>query len=256
MYVNLQRTHHPYDPAPGWVGPFQPAEPDPDRFGFLSWPDSERPQVVNRFDNALLYVDEQVGRIHEWLDHTDQLENTLWIIAPDHGELFGEHGHVTHGTTLYDAELRVPLLVHWPAELEARTEVQPVSLMDVLPTALGLLDVPPHPSFQGHDVLAGDPEQPAILATIQGIQNQDAIVCWPYKLVVDFNDGLSHLYDLSRDPDEQTDLWRADDPLAAALGDTLVQHILGQKDYHEGSLERRQQEFAPRIPACPAGFGE
>ncbi len=251
VYVNLQRTHHPYEPAPGWEGPYRPADPDPDRFGFLSWPEEERDVVVNRYDNALLYVDEQVGRIQEWLEHTDQLDDTLWVIAPDHGELFGEHGHVTHGTTLYDAEVRVPLLIHWPEALESGIDERPVSLLDLQPTILGLLDIPPHPAFQGHDALAPAESRGAVLATIQGIQNQDAIICWPHKLVADFNEGTTHLYDLSRDPGEMEDLWREGDPLAIALEAALVQHILGQKGYHEGPAETRQERYAPRLPECP-----
>ena len=80
-------------------------------------------------------MDEQIGRLRHYLEQTDQLENTLWIITSDHGEMFFEKDLVTHGKTLYQLEAHVPLIFHWPAKIKPETRAEPVSNLDVLPTA-------------------------------------------------------------------------------------------------------------------------
>ena len=60
--------------------------------------------MINRYDNALRFSDEQLGRIHRYLELIGELDNTLWIVTTDHGEAFFDKGLVTHGKTLYEFE--------------------------------------------------------------------------------------------------------------------------------------------------------
>ena len=63
------------------------------------------------------------------------------ILAADHGEEFDEHGGRYHGSTLFDEQVRVPLIIAVPG-LAPRVVQSPVELVDVAPTVLGLLDLP------------------------------------------------------------------------------------------------------------------
>jgi arylsulfatase A-like enzyme len=92
------------------------------------------------------------------------------VVVSDHGEEFLEHGRLTHGRTLYDEVLRVPLIVRVPgrAAVEVRTAV---SLADVAPTLLELCGVAPLHEMDGRslvplidgEVPAGAPPQLAEL---------------------------------------------------------------------------------------------
>lgn len=71
------------------------------------------------------------------------LENdTLVILTADHGEGLGDHGEGIHGVLLYDSTVRVPLIIS-NLELipDARVIATPVSLVDIMPTVLDLLNV-------------------------------------------------------------------------------------------------------------------
>lgn len=254
LYVNLQTTHFPYTIPEHADRPFQPSEPDRSRFTYVGYPDAQRSIVRNRYDNALSYVDEQIGRIRRYLEDTGEFDDTLWVVTADHGEMFGEHGTVTHGRTLYDAEARVPLLLHWSGVIEPGDRYDPVSLLDVLPTVAELLGVPPHPSFQGQSLLRKSvPAKPprAIFMTIQGWSHADGIVCWPWKLIADRTNGRLLLFDLAHDPQEVTNLVDEYPHVAARLGRVLDGQLRAQLAYYGAEPEARRSCYAPRLASCP-----
>lgn len=254
LYVNLQRTHFDYELPPGAPRPWEPSRPTPGTFDFLDFPREEAPIVHNRYDNALRYVDEQVGRLVAHLRESGELDDTLIVVVSDHGEAFHEHGLVTHSRSLYEPETRTPLLFHWPARLAPEVRDAPVSHVDVLPSLLALVGVPPHPAHQGTSLFPpepgeGLPARPVHLVT-HGYRPIDGIVCWPWKLHLP-SDGAPELYDLATDPDEQHDFARAEPRIARQLEMALDDAIAVQLRYHARSDTTRQHRFAPRIARCP-----
>ena len=79
--------------------------------------------IFDAYDDCVADLDEQLGRLFDELDRRDDLGPTWVIIVSDHGESFGEHpGVFCHGTSLYQTELRVPLLIIPPAKTAARRD--------------------------------------------------------------------------------------------------------------------------------------
>ncbi|MEA2062408.1 MAG: sulfatase [Gemmatimonadota bacterium] len=66
------------------------------------------------YDNQVCLLDYEFGRLLEGLRTRGSLDNTLLILTSDHGESFGEHGKFAHGTSLYNHQLHVPLIVRFP----------------------------------------------------------------------------------------------------------------------------------------------
>lgn len=255
LYVNFQATHFPYKLQPGIPAPYQPTNLTPGTFDYLGYPESDRQQVINRYDNALHYVDEQIGRLEKALERAGQLDDTIWIITADHGENFHDHRQVTHGKTLYDTEARIPLLIHWPKGLEPADVNDPVSHLDILPTLLDLLRLPPHPAFQGRSFLSGaEPSQqpPGIYMNIQGLKSGEAVVCWPWKLVVNRSMKTTELFQLERDPDELDDRIEREAEVADALKRTLSAQISAQLAYHKQGNPALTERYAPRLLSCPS----
>jgi arylsulfatase A-like enzyme len=253
--VNFQATHFPYRLPPEATAPYQPTATTRGRFNYLGYPEKDRDAAVNRYDNALHYVDEQIGGLERALDALGLLDDTIWVITADHGESFHDHGQVTHGKTLFDTEARVPLLVHWPAKLTPADVEEPVSNMDVLPTILDLLKVPPHPAFQGKSFAAPSTrsaEPPAVYMNIQGLRSAEAVVCWPWKLIVDRSARTTRLFDLERDPTEKEDRVHRDPVVAERLRATLAAQIGAQMSYHKKGNPALSERYAPRMLACPA----
>lgn len=92
------------------------------------------------YDAELAHVDRQLKRLTDHLASAGLLENTLIVVAGDHGEGLGEHVERTHGYTLYNATQHVPLIFVMPGKNAFTGRVAaPVSLVDLCPTLLEIL---------------------------------------------------------------------------------------------------------------------
>jgi arylsulfatase A-like enzyme len=256
LYVNFQIAHFPYGLPPGAAQPFVPAHLPP-TVNYLRYGEAERPTMINRYDDAIAYVDAQVGKIADYLARSGQLDDTLWVITADHGEMMGEHGIVTHGKSLYEGEARVPLLFHYPRRVAPADVLAPVSLLDVLPTITDLAGLPTHPAFQGQsfaDPAAHAAARRGIFLNTQGFRMTEGIVCFPWKLWIDRTSGQEeHLHQLEDDPDEAHDLHAERPEITRALSSVLAAQMQAQLEYHrEGNQGVRDAQFAPRMLSCPA----
>lgn len=256
VYLNFQRTHFPYEMPAGFTGPYQPSDPRYGTFSFLTWPPEETPIVINRYDNAVEYVDRQIGRIVEHLEASGQAENTLLLVLSDHGEQFGEHGLYTHGNGLQGKLLRVPMVLYWPGHLEPREIRTAVSTLDLLPTMLDLLALPPHPGFQGSSFLdpaAHAARRPAQFATLQGLNSLYGVVCDPWKLVIDWSQGETALRALGDRHEDETAQDVED--FNPAVEEKLLSLVLSQRqaqlDYYTSEDSARSLRYPPRLLTCP-----
>lgn len=121
-----------------WVHLYDPHEP------YLTHPELFGTEFAEQpYDAEIAYVDRQVGRLLEHLRVSGSDSQTLVVVVGDHGEGLGEHLEETHGLTLYDASMRVPLIFRIPAHLPAGKRVSAnISLVDVAPTILELTSNP------------------------------------------------------------------------------------------------------------------
>jgi arylsulfatase A-like enzyme len=90
------------------------------------------------YDDEICYVDRKIGEILTFLKSTALEENTLVIIAADHGEHFGEHHLMEHQVSVYEPLVRVPLIVRYHGRFEAGKEERLVQSHDIYPTVLQL----------------------------------------------------------------------------------------------------------------------
>jgi arylsulfatase A-like enzyme/HEAT repeat protein len=160
---------------------------------------------LDRYDSEILHTDRELARLLRELDARFSREIVVAITA-DHGEEFREHGGVYHGSTLFEEQVRVPLILSaktlTPAVVDA-----PVELVDVAPTLLGAVGLPPAPSMRGKDLRAYDGGTPKeALSAFSAVLTKRMAVRLPYKLVADLRFGLFELYDLERDPGERKNL--------------------------------------------------
>ncbi len=118
-------------------------------------------------------LDENVGRILDWLEQSRNAENTLVCFLSDHGEKGGSHGAFMK-EHIWDEAVLVPMIVRLPVRVAAGQVVQdPFSLVDLFPTTAGLCGVPVPPQVQGVDwsnVLSGlDTTPPRTAAFVQWV---------------------------------------------------------------------------------------
>jgi choline-sulfatase len=82
-------------------------------------------------------VDDKVGQLLRALESAGFAEDTVVILASDHGEMLGERG-LWYKMSFFEDSVRVPLVVHAPGRFVPRRLAQPVSLADLLPTLVEL----------------------------------------------------------------------------------------------------------------------
>lgn len=71
-------------------------------------------EMETLYRGEVRHVDAEVGQFLRFLASEELYENALIIVTSDHGEELGDHGGWWHGTTLYDEQIRVPLIVKYP----------------------------------------------------------------------------------------------------------------------------------------------
>ena len=172
------------------------------------------------YDGEVAYADAQVGRLLDALRALGLEERTLVVFAADHGEDLHEHNrYFFHSPSMYSSSLRIPLILALPGVLPRSGETDhPASLVDVAPTALGLLGLPPPSSFQGVNLLPGGalPPRPARTAVFSETNGRIFSVSTPeWRLVYNpdrlvpeaaggpYPIGRTELFDRRHDPREQ-----------------------------------------------------
>ena len=115
------------------------------------------------YDNSIRRENNLVGRFVAHLAQNGYLENTLIVIASDHGEAFGERGVEGHARRLYRESTEVPLILSFPFRLEEGVVVTTRTRnIDIWPTVLDLLGLPPMEDVDGRS------QVPAILRAARG----------------------------------------------------------------------------------------
>ena len=166
-FLNFYDAHYPYQLPDMSIHRFG-VEPRDSRESELIqnwWPMDKRGLsaqelgfVQDSYDDCVANLDEQLGRLFDELGRRGVLEQTWVIIAADHGESFGEHAGVfCHGTSLYQTEVHVPLMILPPSGKgsplpSARVVRQTVSLRDMAATITDIAGLAAEGSFPGESL--------------------------------------------------------------------------------------------------------
>ncbi|HNT34846.1 MAG TPA: sulfatase-like hydrolase/transferase, partial [bacterium] len=98
------------------------------------------------------WVDDLVGRLIDELKARGLLDNTLIVFTSDHGDNLGSH-HLFNKGSLIEESIRIPLIFHFPQRLHTLlNRSQVASIVDVMPSVLGLLGIPIPEGVQGTDL--------------------------------------------------------------------------------------------------------
>ena len=194
-------------------------------FLFLHYFDPHRPYVPpppfastyanDPYAGEIAYVDMCIGQVLDKLRALGLYDNTLVIVTGDHGEGLFEHGEEEHGFLIYQSTLHVPLVIRAPRGGVRGAQVnEGVSLVDIVPTVLGLIGLSAPQQVQGVDLrtyLEGtsgpERQQPIYIESLWpnmfGCNPLYGIVDGEWKYILSLK---PELYDLSRDSGEKTNL--------------------------------------------------
>lgn len=201
--------------------------------------------VIALYDGEIRFTDDSLSELLRLMDDARPGRQRLTIVTADHGEEFFEHGRKGHQQTLFEESIRVPLVLHWPGRLPSGRVVSgQVSLVDIAPTILSLLEVDPLPATQGIDLGASleggavpDRGLHALLAV--GDTRIDAVRTSRYKLLR--SNGLFAHLDLVSDPREldlRPEPPPGDERLEQALDQILRQSAILREEFGDDAAAR------------------
>jgi arylsulfatase A-like enzyme len=233
-FLNYNDAHSPYE-VPDRSIPAFGLRPVSylDRATLKSWDTLDKSKVspvhiqmaIDVYDDSIFYMDHQFGMLVDELNRQGVLDNTLVIVASDHGEHLGDHGLFFHGCSLYQQLVSVPLVIVSRGRVpKGRVIVSPISLRDIPATVVDLLELNEAARFPGRSLgrfwranglnaeLTSEPvlmeaDKPPALTN----QGREPVAKGPMQAIVSEGmhyirsaDGFEELYFLDSDPEEQS----------------------------------------------------
>jgi arylsulfatase A-like enzyme len=148
LFLHTYEVHYPYTPPPKYASFFRegddPMHPDNQRIG--GGRDEYRPV---QYDREIRHVDTELKKLIEGLDAGGLLDDTLVVVTSDHGEAFLEHTFLGHGSDVHQESVHIPLILLGPEIAAGRRIAAPVGLIDLMPSLLDWLGIPPPEGMMG-----------------------------------------------------------------------------------------------------------
>jgi arylsulfatase A-like enzyme/Flp pilus assembly protein TadD len=221
LWVHLYDPHHPYNPP----APFN------------------QTYKANLYDGEIAFADTQLGRLLGYLKQRGTYNRTLIALSGDHGEGLGEHGEKTHGFFIYNSTLHVPLIIKPSVSIKFSKHLvqKDVSLVDLMPTLLGILGTPIPTKVQGKNlagmVLRGTDMEPSPLYSETYLPR----IHFNWSELRGFSAGNYHfidaprpeLFDRSKDPGEIHNLYADKDAVGSEIRTQLTATVRRFTTEHE-----------------------
>ncbi|HTL69017.1 MAG TPA: sulfatase [Lacunisphaera sp.] len=229
LWVHLLAPHAPYLPTASFKYRFLPekifATASSQQPYINSYYEPDQQPLIDklrlRYDEHIASADEAVGQFLHDLSKDGYLDNSMIIIASDHGEQF-EKGYHEHGGTgymgLYQPLVHIPLLIHLPGQTSPRRVSGNVEQVDIAPTILSSLNLPVPGWMEGESLVPSmrdghssgrpkfamnlelcSPRRPVDDGSIAVLQDSDKYIYYVRR-----QEG--ELFDLAKDPHEEVNL--------------------------------------------------
>ncbi len=208
-------------------------------------------QYMQDYLATILAVDENIGRLLNYLEEKGELDNTIIVYTSDQGFFLGEHGWFDK-RFMYEESHRMPFIIRYPEAIKANTKTSALSMnVDFMPTFLDLANIAIPSDVQGvslkplfdNDGAVGDDWRKAVyyhyyeypaehsVKRHYGIRTQD------FKLIHFYDDiNEFEMYDLVNDPSEMNNVY--DNPAYADKRAELTQQLKKTREqYNDNSMQ-------------------
>jgi arylsulfatase A-like enzyme len=239
-----------------WDAVYQPVNDDfAEAFPRMTEADKMRwryQRYMQDYLGTIAAVDENVGRVLDYLEANGLMDNTIIVYTSDQGFYLGEHGWFDK-RFVYDESFKTPLMVAWPGKIKAGTRSEEmVQNLDFAQTFLEAAGIPAPMDMQGQSLiplLTGKSDnwlREAVyyhyyeFPSIHMVKRHYAIVTKEYKLIHFYYDlDEWELYDRANDPHELKNVY--DDPAYAKIRKKLHQDLDDLREKYGDSTEISQK---------------
>jgi arylsulfatase A-like enzyme len=243
LFVNYLDAHWPYAPLPPFDKQFAAGCKPLGWYEYVALEDAvlrmersiepkEAACLSAQYEGEIAYLDSQLGHLFERLKQLGIYDETLLVVTSDHGEAFGRRNLLSHGVSVYQDQIHVPLIIRYPGQRKGAAIDDYVSLVDLMPTALDAAGQPVPQGLAGRSLIRLDPgairhilsesfPRPFFVDRYARFRRAErALFEGPRKLITS-TIGQPQLYDLANDPKERVNLWNPANGDAARLVSAL-----------------------------------
>ncbi len=225
VMTSFEKPHPPFEPPTPWNklyrGPDMPLPKRPENMETFHtlWnkfqnrykyrdqgiDDNLIRQMKAHYYAEISFIDYNLGRLLEYLDNENELDNTLIIYTSDHGEMLGDYNCFGKRNFL-DPAARIPMIVKYPDCEKGKICNTPVSLIDIMPTILDFAGIEKEENYCGEslfDISNKISKRDTVFAQYEkeGYASYMA-VNEKYKYIYSAPDDKEFLFDIKMDPDE------------------------------------------------------
>ncbi len=200
------------------------------------------PVQVREYFAMVKCIDDNIGRVLDFLDDNNLTENTIVVFTSDHGDMMYEHHKMDKGNP-YQAAAKIPFLMRYPKKIKAGKVIEKsYTTNDFAPTILGLMGSNQIEGVHGindaeiflnnEDVIESNR---VVYLTDSPFNTWTAAIDSRFKLVLSCRD-TPWLFDLESDPNELVNLYS--NPEYKEIADKLQKELLAQMElYKEPALD-------------------
>lgn len=270
MLFHTYQVHAPYDPPPEhdlfasdqYAGLIEVADRTYRDFNAQKehMTAADYSYLIDKYDGNIHYTDAVIGNLFEELKRSELWERTVVILTSDHGENFDDHLQYELGhDELYSEVLRIPLVLSGPGIPAGRVTERVVESTDLMPTLLQLAGVTCPVQLDGSSLLdqLESPGEGEIAFSEHASTDrigEVAATSRGWKALVRDN-GDFEVYDISRDPSEQSNVLDHDDLRGQSLLATLISWARHQEKRRQSiSTETQQLQESVRDELRALGY--
>jgi len=203
---------------------------------------------LKRYAGEIEFVDKYVGKIINDLKSAGVMNKTMVVIAGDHGEAFGEHQEYGHAIFCYEESLKVPLIFYNERIFGNHLIKNRVSLVDIMPTILDLLNMEIPAEVQGNSfvpMLHGDESESLRTFYFESMYGKEEMNWAPLTGIVADNYKYislpqSELYNLKLDRYEKNNILKKEFKTAKEYDKKLRELILKYSNTASAEKSRRK----------------
>lgn len=283
MWASFPKPHSAYDPPRPYDMLYDPREmPEPvgdikdiesrgldyclqERYKFM-W-DKLSPESVKQirayYYGLITYQDKQIGKMIDYLEEKDLLEDTIIVYTTDHGDMLGDYG-LFFKRLMYNPSVKIPLIISYPKVFDGDVKHDRlVGLQDLLPTLCSLVGEPLYKEVDGLDVVnqlnGAEDTRNYFVSQCNGSDDNAPerqmymVTDGVYKLIYTVYGGVYELYNMKNDPYEKHNLINDEDQSEriTELKDYLYKWCINNEDsemlHESGKLLKVNKKLLPKV---------
>ncbi len=177
------------------------------------------------YDSEISYADHHIGKL---ICKLGLDKNSLIVITSDHGEEFLDHDSLCHAHSLYQELIHVPFIIKLPSSSKELVVDEPVSIIDIMPTILGVAGIVLLNEFKGENLLEQDKlsqQRDYLFSELTKVRTLRTILNNNWKYIYDYKTRKEALYNITEDPGELVNLVHQEASIAKELKEELINWV-------------------------------